>query len=465
MLLRSLTAAVLSATFLIAVPAPQAQAGNAGKILGGLAAGAAAGIIAHKVYKHQKRKKRARRYYSKRRYYNKRRSYTKKRRYTNRGTSSSRVRSAFNQNTFNTQTWLNQLGYNAGSADGISGRRTRTAIRQFQIANGMPATGALSPQQTATLSQQAAVAVAGVAPGTQVAAAPQAVAPAVVAPAVIAPATGIAAYQALQPQQPALQPVQPALQPVQPQVVQPALQPVQPQVIQPVQPQVVQPVQPQIIQPAQPQAVQPAPLLEVSTPVTTSPAASGAPYSTMADRPAVLGVTVGGSFVNVPATLQGQGFVNCESFANAIFCEKSTGYGSDKIAVAANGGKIHTITRKLSFNQPTTPANVFAPMPASYKPLIDAANHKVASSPACGALVSAQAGTFDAMVKQSMVGNNYDASTTGFSHACNYYFAINLPEGPTVKEVELTFFDSSAIVASLGSTATQAGAQGGELKF
>lgn len=453
MLLRSLTAAVLSATFLIAAPAPEAQAGNAGKILGGLAAGAAAGFIAHKVYKHQKRKKRARRYYSKRRYSNTRRKYSKRRTYNN------RARASFNQNTFNTQTWLNQLGYNAGSADGVSGRRTRAAIRQYQIANGMPATGALSPQQTATLSQQAATTVAGVVLVTRVATAPQAplVAQGYVPQAVVPAATGVVAYNALQPQQPALQPVQPQL--VQP--TQPALQPVQPQVVQPA----LQPVQPQIVQPVQPQVVQPAPLLEVSTPAPTSPAASGAPYSTMADRPAVLGVTVGGSFANVSALLQGQGFVNCESFANATFCEKATGYGSDKIAVAASSGKIHTITRKLSFNQATTPSNVFAPMPASYKPLIDAANHKVAASPACDALVTAQAGTFDAMVKQSMVGNKYDPATVGFSHACNYYFAINMPAGPTVNEVELTFFDANAIIASLGSAATQTKANSGELKF
>ena len=439
MLLRSLTAAVLSATFLIAVPAPEAQAGNAGKVLGGIAAGAAAGYIAHKVYKNRKHKKRARRHYSKRR-------YTNKRRYSNRKTYTNRTRATFNQDTYNTQTWLNQLGYNAGSADGISGRRTRNAIRQFQIANGMPSTGVLAPQQTAFLSQQAATAVAGVAPvapATQVAVAPQApLVPQGYAPQTVVPAaTGVATYNALQPQQPALQPVQP-------QVIQPA-----------------QPVQPQIIQPVQPQAAQPAPLLEVSTPAPTSPAASGAPYSTMADRPAVLGVTVGGSFANVPTLLQGQGFVNCESFANATFCERTTGFGSDKIAVAASGGKIHTITRKLSFNEPTTPANVFAPMPATYKPLINAANHKVAASPACGALVSANAGTFDTMVQQSMVGNKYDASTVGFSHACNYYFAINMPQGPTVNEVELTFFDASPIIASLSDGATQAGAQSGELKF
>ncbi len=147
--------------------------------------------------------RRARRYYSKRR-------YTNKRRYSN------RTRAAFNQNTYNTQTWLNQLGYNAGSADGISGRRTRNAIRQFQIANGMPSTGALSPQQTAVLSQQAATAVAGVAPATRFAGLPQA--------AAVAPVLG---YQ------------------TQPQLVQP----VQPQLVQP-----VQPAQPQLAQPAQPQA-------------------------------------------------------------------------------------------------------------------------------------------------------------------------------------------------------------------
>ena len=161
----------------------------------------------------------------------------------------------------------------------------------------MPSTGVLAPQQTALLSQQAAIAIAGVAPAapaTQVAVAPQAqVVPQTYAAQTVVPAaTGVAAYNAIQPQQPALQPVQPQV--VQPQ--QPALQPVQPQVVQPT----LQPVQPQIVQPVQPQAAQPAPLLEVSPPAPTTLAVSDAPYSTMADRPAVLGVTVGGAFTNVP---------------------------------------------------------------------------------------------------------------------------------------------------------------------
>ena len=205
MLLRSLTAAVLSATFLLSVPVPEAQAGKTGKIIGGIAAGAAAGFIAHEVYKNRQQKKRARREHKEPRAHTKRPKY-KKQTYTKRRTYKAPTRAAFNQDTYNTQTWLNQLGYNAGAADGISGRRTRNAIRQFQTANGMPATGALSPQQTTTLSQQAAVAVAGVAPATQVAVAPQApLAPQGYAAQTVAPAaTGVAAYNALQPQQPAL---------------------------------------------------------------------------------------------------------------------------------------------------------------------------------------------------------------------------------------------------------------------
>ena len=80
-------------------------------------------------------------------------------------------------------------------------------------------------------------------------------------------------------------------------------------------------------------------------------------------------------------------------------------------------------------------------------------------------MVAAKADTFDAMVKQSIVGNKYDASTVGFSHACNYYFAINMPAGPAVNEVELTFFDASPIIASLSDGSTQADAPNGELKF
>jgi hypothetical protein len=47
------------------------------------------------------------------------------------------------------QSRLNALGFPAGSADGIAGGRTRQAIRQFQQAKGLPATGELD---AATLS-------------------------------------------------------------------------------------------------------------------------------------------------------------------------------------------------------------------------------------------------------------------------------------------------------------------------
>lgn len=63
MTLRNLTIIALGATFLIALPKPGAQAGSTGKVLGGLAAGAAAGYIAHKVIKNRN-EKRARREYS-----------------------------------------------------------------------------------------------------------------------------------------------------------------------------------------------------------------------------------------------------------------------------------------------------------------------------------------------------------------------------------------------------------------
>jgi localization factor PodJL len=41
----------------------------------------------------------------------------------------------------NIQTILNKNGYNAGSADGLMGERTKTAIAAFQSDNGMKATG------------------------------------------------------------------------------------------------------------------------------------------------------------------------------------------------------------------------------------------------------------------------------------------------------------------------------------
>ena len=51
------------------------------------------------------------------------------------------------------QRALNQLGYSAGTADGILGRRSRAAVAQFQKSNGYSATGTLTnPQKSALLS-------------------------------------------------------------------------------------------------------------------------------------------------------------------------------------------------------------------------------------------------------------------------------------------------------------------------
>ena len=49
-------------------------------------------------------------------------------------------------NIINIQTSLNKLGFDAGIADGISGPKTRTATRDFQLNNGLPADGYVGQQ-------------------------------------------------------------------------------------------------------------------------------------------------------------------------------------------------------------------------------------------------------------------------------------------------------------------------------
>ncbi len=43
------------------------------------------------------------------------------------------------------QNLLNQMGYNAGGADGQFGSQTRNAIIAFQRANGFPQSGTVTP--------------------------------------------------------------------------------------------------------------------------------------------------------------------------------------------------------------------------------------------------------------------------------------------------------------------------------
>ena len=46
----------------------------------------------------------------------------------------------------NIQTILNKNGYDAGSADGVMGQKTKLAIAAFQKANGMEATGEINEE-------------------------------------------------------------------------------------------------------------------------------------------------------------------------------------------------------------------------------------------------------------------------------------------------------------------------------
>ena len=52
-----------------------------------------------------------------------------------------------------TQTMLNQLGFDAGPADGMMGPRTRDAIKAFQTANGLIPTGIATPDLLTSLKQ------------------------------------------------------------------------------------------------------------------------------------------------------------------------------------------------------------------------------------------------------------------------------------------------------------------------
>jgi len=58
----------------------------------------------------------------------------------------------FDQSIYQVQEKLKQLGYDPGRADGILGKKTRTAIRHFQRDNGLPETGKPDEQTKARLS-------------------------------------------------------------------------------------------------------------------------------------------------------------------------------------------------------------------------------------------------------------------------------------------------------------------------
>ncbi|NNE85951.1 MAG: hypothetical protein HKN28_18465 [Alphaproteobacteria bacterium] len=65
------------------------------------------------------------------------------------------------------QSLLNALGFNVGGADGVAGRQTRAAVREYQSKNDLPVTGAIDDELLAQLT--AAQAAAKSAPAAEVA--------------------------------------------------------------------------------------------------------------------------------------------------------------------------------------------------------------------------------------------------------------------------------------------------------
>ncbi len=141
-----LTATALTAS-LVLIPAQRAQA-DAGDFVAGAIIG---GIVGHAATKNAQRKK----------------VYRKT-------TTKSRPRLPSTQEGREIQASLNYFGFNAGSVDGQLGRRSRTAITQYQAYLGYPATGQLTPfEQNLLISSYNRAQAGGVAVTQQIAANPE----------------------------------------------------------------------------------------------------------------------------------------------------------------------------------------------------------------------------------------------------------------------------------------------------
>jgi N-acetylmuramoyl-L-alanine amidase len=60
--------------------------------------------------------------------------------------NSDSVQNARGERTLKAQQYLQQLGYNPGPADGKYGKRTESAIKNFQQDHGLPVTGMIGDQ-------------------------------------------------------------------------------------------------------------------------------------------------------------------------------------------------------------------------------------------------------------------------------------------------------------------------------
>lgn len=404
------------------------------------------------------------------------------------------------------QTRLNALGFDAGTPDGISGKRTRAAVSRFQGSIGAPETGKLTQAEAGILVQRTSQTVTAAAPGTV----PGLATAGAMAPAPAFPSTGGAATAGApspafpvaggtqQPQANAPAPTFPVIggtaagQPAAPAPVFPqagaapqgqmaaaAPSPTFPQATTQGQATNAAPTfpvaaaAPQAAAPAptfpavtgtsaamtpDPAPVQPVPAAAVTVEATEAPAADALVAEADAQRFSILGVSAGQDLSAAQQQLAFEGVTDCEADAGLTICASQSPALQDLVSLKSeettDGAiKVGAMSRHLTFTQPLARADLTAMMADRYGALLDAPNMMLGSAD-CLSLANLTTGGRAELTARIMSGDS--ASLSALAKSCGHFARIVLSEAPgtqDVEEVSIFLFEGAVFADSKAAAA------------
>lgn len=387
------------------------------------------------------------------------------------------------------QRRLNQLGFDAGTPDGIAGKRTRAAVSEFQFSIGAPATGKLSQSDISILiqstNQQAADIGSVHQPNNQTFPNVPGTAPALHAGAPSPATFGQNGANTVHPQ------------PTFPTIAAPQFPGQSQQPAQAGQPGVAFPLAaaPRTASQGQPASTFPklgvpsnrnfanspsvAPAFGVpanAVPMNALPDAGVAPTPKVvpspdsitpeiapaqqmvsleqntdesrpiiSEFPSIFGVSPGQNFESALLALSNEGFSDCDDDGEVLICEQEKNLMNDRVIIGRSGSGPNDIVymagRELTFKNPVRKEFIVGHLNEAYPTILAQADNRLASLE-CEIFLG---GSNEMAFGPTMASAELNADLIA---ACSTYFAINFSETPDQTMVEsavITLFDAGPI--------------------
>ncbi|SDR08738.1 peptidoglycan-binding domain-containing protein [Pseudovibrio sp. Tun.PSC04-5.I4] len=304
-----------------------------------------------------------------------------------------RRNSSFSAQTQDTQTRLNMLGFNAGRPDGVSGRRTRNAIKQFQYSIGEYASGRLDNRQIARL------------------------------------------YELTTPQQPVI-------------VQQPVI--LAPAAVAPTIP--TQQININVPAPAQPtQVINSTQILAVSGGTSTkskTQLASNIQQLRLdpANLPSIHGLTAGRFEHDVKGLLEKVGYQSCIVEGTRTTCTLELDTLTETVNVLTQDDKIYGLQREVTFRNPAPRGAIMGKLLKAYPILTRFEDMTATDDSTCRITYLGNSGE---LLKQALETPSNAEVLRQLSDNCSSYHTLEVSGEDTVSSLRIVFYGNKAITAAI----------------